>query len=125
MSSDKSSDKSRKTITLTDRAPITIDPAKWGVIARASGWHGGAIEMQANEEWALYVRQHDDGRAVVYGYRDRGNGGMPLSYRGTYGGELLAAGDDIPAAIRRVGKRVGAMDIIDECIADLPPVDLE
>lgn len=42
-----------------------------------------------------------------------------------HGGELVPAGGDVAAAIRRVGERIGATDaLVDSCISDLPAEDL-
>jgi hypothetical protein len=60
----------RRTITLTDRPPVTIYEDDWPSIAWAEdSWHDGEIEVQANRRtrrW-LKVRQHADGRILVYG----------------------------------------------------------
>lgn len=108
-----------RTVTLTGRAPVIIVEADWGVIARA-GWHDGEIRSQANQSCFLVVRQHDDGRALVYGgYDSQWRGDPDLR-----GGELLAPGADIPAAISRVGYTVGAQRCIADCIADLPAEEI-
>ena len=111
-------------ITLTNRAPVTIDPAQWGTIANA-GWYSGQYECQANEIEFLRVRRHADGRVIVYGVRESGPGGMPMSYVGARGGELVLAGRSIAAAIQRVGESIDAQEsTISECIAALPAEEL-
>jgi len=130
------------TITLSDRAPVSIDPEQWPVIAEASRfWGGSGIECQASEEAWIKVRQHDDGRTLVYCDRDRGGGGMPIGYRGVSGGYLLPAAvvpgdgadagkthptapDDIVRAIRRCAGVIDAPELGAECIADLPAEEL-
>ncbi len=109
-----------RTITLTDRPPVRISEAAWPVIASARR-HDGQIEPQANRRWYLTVRQHSDGRTIVYGVYDTVlTGGEPLA-----AGELLDAGEDIVAAIRRVGKDAACSEsVIAACIADLPAEDL-
>ena len=112
------------TIKLSERAPVTIAAKEWPIVARGS-WFSGEHECQANEEAFVRIRQHADGRAVVYGLRDRGPGGMPLSYRGTSAGYLLnanASSDEIVRAIRRVAGVLGhdLAFLADETIADLP-----
>src|SRR5216684_1858168 len=106
-----SDEKKTLTITLTGRAPVTVDKAEWPIIA-SSKRHDGQVEVQANRTWRLAVRQHADGRAIVYGVYDTNWQGA----HGKRGGELLAAGDDIPAAIARVAEHVGCEDIADECV---------
>lgn len=123
-----------RTITLTDRPPVTIQDENWPIIAQSSHKsHDNISEFQSNRTWAgwLKVRQHADGRAIVYGRDDydtqlqheRGH-----CYRG---GELLLGGADVVAAIRRVAAGLvarGADDamirIAHECIADLPAIEL-
>lgn len=108
------------TIILTDRAPVTVTKDKWPLIAEAKEWDS-EHESQATRIWKLSVRQHDDGRTIVYGtywsrYRKE---------RGLEAGELLPAGDDIPATIKRVATNCRCEKIADACISDLPPVDLD
>jgi hypothetical protein len=138
-------EKKKLKITMSDRAPITIVEDDWGLVASAD-WFTGEIKVQANEVAVIKVREHRDGRRIVYGFRDRGNGGMPISYRGTNGGFLVPAvdlkdtmrqpDDDGPLvgtapdsdatvrAIRRVAGVIDMADLADECIADLPSQDL-
>lgn len=113
----------RRTITLTGRPPVRIVEDEWPVIARARDWEG-EYEVQSGRKWWLYVRQHQDGRALVYGrhatsYRDESD---------LAAGELLDAtptGLGLAESIRRVGESLGAGEVlIDRCIADLPPEDL-
>ena len=110
-----------RTITLSDRAPIKIDEDAWPVIAAAK-WHDGQVESQANRTASLRVRQHADGRAVVYGVYDslwRGEEGMRP-------GVLLDAGADVVAAIRAVAAELGETGerLARECIADLPAEEI-
>lgn len=114
-------ERKRRTITLTDRPPVTIIEDDWPTIASASE-HDGQIECQANRRWGLHVRQHEDGRSIVYAvYSTQYQG--ESGYRG---GEMLpTVNDSIPEAIRRVGERGEfSAHIIDECIADLPAEQL-
>ena len=122
------------TITLTGRRPVKIDKDSWPILAQASAkdWDN-QYEFQANRTTKMYlkVRQHEDGKSIVYGVYD-----FSTQFQGERGrefraGEMLGAGDDIPAAIERVGRdldeRIGGdyfslsmADLIHECIADLP-----
>jgi hypothetical protein len=111
---------------MSERRPITIVQSKWPVVSLAS-WFSGEHDCQANEKAYLRVRQHEDGRRIVYGDRDRGPGGMPAGYRGSHAGYLIPAGtDDAPTinAIRRVAGVIGLHDLGDECIADLPAEEI-
>ena len=75
-------------ITMSERRPITIVKADWPLIARADR-HDGAVESQANQHWAIRVREHTDGRRIVYGWLVNGNGGVPAGWRGAEGGFLI------------------------------------
>lgn len=120
-----------RTITLTDRPPVKIREEEWPELAQAAGdsYHGldYARRRQASaqgelDEWWLRVRQHADGRAIVYG---RYTTGWHPQAEDWAGGELLAAGDDLAAAIRRVGEAGSVPDqCIRECIASLPAEEL-
>jgi hypothetical protein len=110
-------------ITMSERRPITIDPKLWPVIARAD-WHNGQHEFQANTIRRIKVRQHADGRRIVYGFQTAGNGGQPIGTRNPAAGFLLPAGADTIRAIRRVGGVIDDDTLADECIADLPAEEL-
>jgi hypothetical protein len=110
------------TITLTDRAPVTIVRDHWDIIASAKAWDN-TYESQANRTWRLTVRAHDDGRVIVYGVHASAWQGE----RDVRAGELVvpppttAEGYDYLApVIRRVAQACACEQIADECIADLP-----
>jgi hypothetical protein len=109
------------TITLTDRNPVTIDKATWGVIASARDYDG-QHESQANRTWRLTVRQHDDdGRTLVYGVHS-------TAFQNEYdrrAGQLVTVAEAIPGAIRSVCAAIGADPrLADACIADLPAEEI-
>jgi len=116
---EKSNQKTR-TITITGRRPVKIVESEWPVIAAAKDYDG-QIEFQANRSWVVRVRQHADGRAIVYGvFESRWEG-----ERGLRGGELLDADGDIVGAIRTVSDAIGASDrVARECIANLPAEEI-
>ena len=101
----------------------------WPLIAEAEddgyggtdpGRHMQAVEQDEVDRFWLKVRRHADGRASVYGVRRARWGG--IDWRG---GVVLAAGEDIATAIRRIGDALDLPDrLIRECIADLPAVEL-
>jgi len=108
-----------RTITLTDRRPVKIKDADWALIAE-SRWYEGQIESQANRSGWLKVRQHADGRAIVYGaLRSSWQNETCLS-----GGELLAKGADLAAAINRVAETCNATSCAAECIGELPAEEI-
>lgn len=138
------------TITLTGKPPVKIKKDDWEILAQASenDRHGAQIGNQPNREtdWNIKVRQHADGRAIVYATYSYDTAFQGESGLGLRGGELLDAGADIPAAIERVADIIAARlrvaDIIaarlpdgdrdagvfarlaQECIADLPAVEI-
>jgi hypothetical protein len=114
-----------RTITLTGRAPVRVREDLWPVIASARR-HDNQVECQANHLWHLTVRQHADGRTLVYGSETRGLGGTYQGYEEAHAGELLDAGADVASAIIRVGTDARCSRAMqDECIADLPATDLD
>lgn len=116
----------KRTITMTGRPPVSIVENDWPIIASAK-WHDGKVESQANRSSWLKVRQHADGRTLVYGGYDN----SWQHERDLRAGELLIPDDgrtvdgaQLAAAIRRVAAAVKAEEIADDCIGDLPPDDI-
>jgi hypothetical protein len=131
-------------ITMSERSPLSIDPEQWPLIASAD-WFNGQLECQANDIRRIKVREHDDGRRLVYGFHTSGNGGAPIGFRGASGGFLIESvrdekreprdtsdgaswvfpdEDGTVRAIRRVAGIIGDDGLGDECIADLPAEEL-
>lgn len=122
-------------ITMSDRPPVRIVEEDWPIIAEADD-HDGQVRVQANTEWRIRVREHADGRRLVYGSVQAGNGGKPAGWRGAAAGYLIdcrsidtdkrldAESEQTVRAIRRVAGVIGRADLADECIADLPAEDL-
>lgn len=131
------------TITMSERRPLKIDPELWPVIADAKR-HDNAIKSQANNVWTIRVREHADGRRLVYGSHEAGQGGQYAGFRERHAGYLVdvdtvVEGHGSPAdmrrayaardakrddetirAIRRVGGVIDDDQLAAECIADLP-----
>lgn len=105
---------------------------EWPEIAVATGdsYRGNdcnryqqALGQRELDTYSLRVRRHADGRALVYGVLDGATAWTGT--RDRRGGELLAAGADIAAAIRRVGEDCQLPErAIRECIADLPAEEI-
>jgi len=86
------------TIALTDRRPVCVDKNEWPLIASADAdsWSGSpdparhhqALQRGELDRWAIRVRRHADGRAIVYGVCVAGWDGA----HDWAGGELLPAG---------------------------------
>jgi hypothetical protein len=136
------------TITLTGRPPVKIKKEDWPIVASAGEeWHDGQVEAQANtrQSWTLKVRLNKN-RAIVYGvYSYQSQWQQDSSLRDVRGGELIEEGDAtvgmIPAAIARVGAALAARldepshgcidtrdvftQLVHECTADLPAVEME
>lgn len=116
------------TITLTARPPVRIVRDEWPLVASAAGqtkWSqvGTPEPDYEHDHYYLRVRRHEDGRTLVYGTVDAASSGWrrPAGGIDTAEGELLEDGDDIAAAIRRVGEEAGIPDhVIRAAIADLP-----
>lgn len=106
---------------MSERRPLSIVKSEWPLIARADR-HDGEVQVQANHEWAIRVREHADGRRIVYGWLREGNGGSHAGWRGAEGGFLVDPGDEAETvrAIRRIGGMIDDDKLADECIADLP-----
>lgn len=125
-----------RTITLTGRAPIKVIEADWPIIAQATGnsYAGSdyarrsqALHRGECDKYGLYVRQHPDGRTIVYCVLDAAirAWSQPAMGEDFRGGELLDGSDDVAAAIRRVAEACPLPgSIIRDCIAALPPQDL-
>lgn len=108
-------------IKMSERRPVKIVVADWPIVASAHR-HNGTIACQANYEWDIIVREHADGRRLVYGWLRRGPGGVRADWRGSEGGFLLPSADsETIRAIRRIGGIIGDEALADECIADLSP----
>lgn len=110
-----------RTITLSNRPPVKIKESEWPMIAKASWCDNPAIPVQANRSASVRVRQHADGRSIVYGvYESQWQGESTLK-----SGVLLDKGADIAAAINEVVNEIGVTTTMAaECIADLPAVEL-
>lgn len=137
-----------RTITLTDRPPVKIREDEWPIISTGSADDDDSDGRgnQPNREWTrtIRVRQHEDGRAIVYGVYDYDTAFQGESGAAAKRGALLAAPvtpDQIIAAIRVVADELAEAETeaaISEsardsrrwreaaqaCIADLPAVEL-
>lgn len=127
-----------RTITLTDRPPVKITDDTWPVIAHGTGkssvcYHTPIPDYQV-DSYDLRVRQHADGRTIVYGILNAASawtgtedcrGGVILTPPGdgplTADDGRVVAGEVVVNAIRRIGTLCGFPDaVIRDCIADLP-----
>ncbi len=108
-------------ITLTHQAPVKIDPDRWPLIAEGEDCDDRAHPFQANRQWWIKVRQHADGRSIVYGAHTSNFQGES----DTWGGMVVDPDEDLSAAIRDLADELGADQIVSsEAISNLPVVEL-
>lgn len=124
-------------ITLTDRPPVSIDKEAWPKIAAASGdsyggsdyaRHQQALGQGECDKFFITVRQHADGRTLVYGKLNAADAawGAPAGGEDWAGGYLVGKdNEDIVEAIKKIGheSRIPGY-IVRDCIADLPAEEL-
>lgn len=121
-------ERKQRTITLTDRAPVKIYEDEWPSIADASERPGSFVNGTPKPYYEtdlhfLRVRQHADGRVLVYGGIDAAT--VWTGTEDTRGGVLASADTDLALAIRRVGESLGVLpSVIAACVADLPPEEI-
>lgn len=137
-----------RTITLTDRPPVKIREDEWLVLAggEADDDDSNQPGNKPNRKWKrqIRVRQHGDGRVIVYGVYD-----YDTQFQGEAGaaarrGVLLNGSptmDGIITAIRRIGDDLREAeteadiddrhrtpsrwrDVVQACIACLPAQEL-
>ena len=86
----------KRTITLSNRAPVQITQEAWPFLASKSDKITG---YDWEVKWFLGVRQHNDGRAIVYGtYACL----TPQGDTHVKGGYLLESGEDINANLGKL-----------------------
>jgi hypothetical protein len=127
-----------RTITLTDRPPVTIREDAWPVIATAKWWDN-TYESQANRTASVRVREHEDGRRIVYGVSDSqwqgesgAKAGVLIRASAGYRAGALRVGaldgkPDTAATIRAihdVTDMIGYPALAADCIADLPAEEI-
>jgi hypothetical protein len=135
------------TITLTDRPPVKIQEDEWPVIALGSADDDDSSHSghQPSREWTrtIRVRQHTDGRVLVYGIYDYSTAWQGANGAAARRGTLLTTPtpDQIITEIRAVGDELAAAEFdaaieesrkdsrqwhvaVQACIADLPAVEL-
>jgi hypothetical protein len=133
-------DNPKLTITLTGRRPVKIVKDDWPIIASAGDRkHDNQYDFQANRIWEydLEVRQHEDGRTIVYGIYDYETHFQNEPSITVRGGEIVESSDKIIPAIQRVGQWMAEHltsahadeaeifhHLTDRCIADLPAEEL-
>jgi hypothetical protein len=113
------------TIKMSETAPVRIDTRDWPLIAQIDA-HDGALKCQAATEWTMCVREHADGRRLVYGWQEAGNGGQYAGFEPTLAGFLVdalgahCAERETVRAIRRVAGILKRDSLARDCIIALP-----
>ena len=129
-----SSDEGKILIILSNRAPVRVCHDEWPIIAHATETRQERDgDPGTIARYKLYVRQHSDGRAIVYGSYALSSASRWARH---YDAGLLSRSEEIPATIEAVAtdlERLSDADPWDHqvfpglarrCIASLPPVDL-
>ena len=123
-------------IVLNGGAPVQLSQGEWPLIAETKrpliyrpfccqGEWDGCTQPYGYER--LAVRQHHDGKAIVYGllhYEDAW--AAQFNIFNPCGGEIVSSGTDLAVAISRVGAALGLSDeTIRACVNALPAQDLD
>lgn len=118
----------RINVRLTGRRPVSIDPEEWPVIAHAGYHHyDGKYASQANRSWRgnLSVRQHSDGRVLVYATQSHESAWQNERGGRAHAGELLASATpgQLATTIERVHAGIDGggrwAPLAAECIASI------
>ena len=125
----------KRTITLTDRAPVKIQEEEWPIIAH--GHHkdfDGQYEFQSNRttELNIRVRRHEDGRVIVYGVYSYSTNWQGENGHTARTGYVIDDRETLIESIKQVGSDLETRGVdnevvrivVDACIADLPAEDL-
>lgn len=109
--------KKRVTIALSEERPVRIDPEEWPVISTAD-WYSGQYDCQSFDAVWIKVRQHDDGRMLVYGYAGDGRGGGRPGRRTVTAGYQVSADAEETAIVRAVRRVAGVLATAEHCAGD-------
>lgn len=117
----------QRTITMSGRLPVRIKEQDWPIVASAQ-----LSDARPGHNWTrkveMYVRQHADGRRLVYGTCRSTIDGEPHKR----GGELLDPGDDLVHMANEMAKALGYKapdytpeDLANALLADMPAEPLD
>lgn len=105
-------------ITLTEGGPILVNGHEWPILIEAH-------DRAASYRWSIVVREHADGRRIVYGHGPKHEGRL------RYGGFFISnegtprqRADATCRAIRRVAGIIDHAPLGTDCIATLPALRL-
>lgn len=136
----------KRTITLSNRPPVSISDENWPIIASASDKdYDNQYEFQANRisKWFIGVRQHQEGefahedeKFIVYATYSYSSNWQNARVYSAKSGYIFGKDDDMAAAILSVADDIASKEhngndasrwatLRDECIADLPAEELD
>jgi|GEM_PF-2358664 len=102
-------------IAMTSQRPLKIDPEDWPVIAAAEREEGRADHLSAT----IKVRQHKDGRRIVYGFSENEAGYLIPTKKGEPDNDATAK------AIVDVANALADSRLAVDCLEDLPAQKLD
>ena len=113
----------RIVIWLEGKGPVRIDPDKWPII-REGNWSGGLLAGM--QRLHMEIREHDDGRLIVYG-EQRSPIGEDSSIRtGRVAPRLRDHEKGLLDQAVAVGKTIGLSQVaVQDFVAPLLAVDLD
>jgi hypothetical protein len=120
-----SSQNPKLTITLTGRAPISITKTEWPILAIGKIFDGPKEDESKNIRCTT-VREHEDGRVIVYSWWKSKETGIPWT-RGGIITERPVSDEEIVQYIKDVTRNVLSeehMDVAERCIANMPPEEV-
>ena len=120
-------------IRLTNRPPVIIEETEWPIIASKTV-NTPADDLERQFRWSLTVRQHADGRAIVYAQYTFTSQFAQENLHANYSGCLLSSPVSpihLAKTISHVAVECGMqvhhksdatrwLSLISSCIADLP-----
>lgn len=117
----------RKTIVLTGRAPVSIETKEWPCIVEVWDHDGTSLE-DAHTVYTITIRQHQDGRRLVYGSSKAGMGGQSPDYRPRLWGTLIAPSSSTThqtvTAIFDCAEYIRHLELAERAVQSLPAEEL-
>lgn len=125
----------KRTITMSGRTPVTILEDLWPMLAAGNfSAHDGQVECQAKQTWncCIRVREHSDGRCLVYGTYLATCDWQGARSQGAKAGYLCALADVVAHINLVASDMVGIlgeysehiMETARECIANMPAEEI-
>ena len=117
----------KMTIPLRNRYPVSIEADDWPLIASASKNDIFGMDGKTETRWRIQVRQHKDGRAIIYASDAFG---ISIGYyvnTKSDGSAIVAYINQIATGMNEAkeGSRELWTILAAKCIASLPPEELK